>query len=200
MSIVIVTAPAGYPVTLAEAKSHLRITDTSHDERIQSYIAAATAMVESATEMLLVEQTIRLEVDGFPEGEIEIPVYPIQSVTSVKYDDADNVETTLVANTDYFVSLGGRYPKITPVSEWPTAYEGKPASVRIVMVAGYDEGSASPTTFGDNVPADLIHAIKVKIKELFDIGGETIIGANTVSPSVNTVEALTLPYRRWWIA
>lgn len=200
MSIVIVTPPAGYPVTLAEAKSHLRVTDTSHDERITAYIAAATKQVENMAEMLLAEQTVRLEIDGFPDGAIEIPIAPVQSITSVKYDDADNAETTLVANTDYFVALGGRYPKISPVSEWPTAYDGKPASVRVVMVVGYDPGSSSPTLYGDNVPADLKHAILIKVKELFDVGGETIISTNTVSPSANTMEILTQPYRRWWVA
>lgn len=199
MSIVIVTAPAGYPVTLAEAKSHLRITETVHDTRITAYIAAATAQVQSVTEMLLYEQTIRLELDGFPDGDIDIPVYPIQTVSSVKYDDADNTETTLVVNTDYFVRVSGRYPKIAPVSDWPTAYDGKPASVRIVMVAGYDSGSSSPITYREDIPQDLKHAILVKVKELFDHGGETILGYET-NPSVNTVELLTRPYKRYWIA
>lgn len=199
MAIIKVVQPAGYPVTLAEAKSHLRVTGSDHDDRITAYIAAATAAVESITDMLLVEQTIRLDLDGFPDAEIDIPIAPVQSIVSVKYDDSANDEQTLVANTDYFVSLGGRYPKICPVSAWPSAYDGKPASVRVTMVAGYAT-NASPINYAENIPADLEHAIKVKIKELFDIGGETIINTNQVSPSANTVAALTQSYRRWWIA
>ena len=199
MSIVIVTPPAGYPVTLAEAKSHLRITDTAHDSRITAYIASATRQIEMLTEMLLVDQTVRLELDGFPDGPIEIPIAPVRSITSVKYDNSLNEETTLVANTNYFVGLGGRYPKIAPVSSWPTAYAGKPASVRIVMVCGYDPGSASPITYGENIPADLKHAILVKVKELFDYGGETVVGVSSAGPSANTVGELTRMHRRWWL-
>jgi len=199
MSVLVnVTPPAGYSITLEEAKAHLRVTDDSHDDRIMAYLASATSSIESLREIRLVEQTVRLELDGFPETFIDIPIAPVISVTSVKYDDSDNVEQTLVENTDYFVSLGGRYPKITAVDEWPTAYVGKPSSVRVVMVVGYATDS-SPLDYGENVPLDLKHAIKVKIKEFFDHGGETIVGNNEVSPSANTVEALTLPYKRWYM-
>lgn len=194
--LVTVTPPVGQPLSLEDVKSHLRVTGSTHDDRIMAYIDAATTAVESLTEMRFVEQTVRLEIDGFPEGAIEIPIAPVQSVTSVKYDDGSNEEQTLVANTNYFVSLGGRYPKIAPVSTWPTAYAGKPSSVRIVMVVGYETSVAG---YADNAPQDLKHAIKVKIKEFFDHGGETIVGVNEVMPSANTVELLTRPYKRWYM-
>jgi uncharacterized phiE125 gp8 family phage protein len=189
MPLVIVTQPASYPVSLDEAKSHCRVTDAAHDARLTLYIAAATATVEARTGMLLVQQTVRLELDAFPEWEIMIPVAPIQSVASVIYDNSLNVATTMVANTDYFTSLAGQYPKIVPVTAWPSTYLNKPNCVRVLMVAGYA---------GDSViiPPDIKHAILVRIKELFDHGGETILGYET-NPSANTVSALTAPHRRW---
>ncbi len=198
MTIVNVIKPAGYPVTLTEAKSHLRVSDSNHDTRITAYIAAATSIVESMSELLLVEQTVRLDLDGFPDASIEIPICPVSSVVSLKYDDTSNAEQTLVQETDFFVSLGGRYPKIAPVSAWPVAYSGKIASVRVTLTAGY-ETAYSPVDYAENIPADLKHAVLIKLKELFDYGGETILGQE-VNPSANPVSLITLPYRRWWIA
>jgi len=196
MTIVKVTPPAGYPVTLTEAKEHCRVTSNAHDARITAYIAAATSAIESMTEMLLVEQTVRIELDGFPDDAIDIPVSPVQGVISVKYDDLSNVEQTLVANTNYYSRVSGRYPVIQPVGTWPTTCANKPGSVRITLLAGYDTAN-SPIDYGENVPADLRHAILVKVKEFFDNGGETIVGNNTVSPSANTVLSLTEQYKRW---
>lgn len=189
MPLVTVTPPAEYPVSLAEAKSHCRVLDCAHDTRIYDYIGSATAAVEILTAMALSQQTLRLELDGFPCGAIDLPVAPVQSITSIKYDDSVNDEITLVANTDYFVSLAGKYPKIVPVTTWPATYYNKPNSVRIVMVCGY--------AYSEDIPADLKHAILVKTKELFDHGGETIVGVNEVMPSANTVQALTAMHRRW---
>lgn len=197
MTVVKVTPPAGYPVTLAETKAHLRVTNTAHDDIITAYIAAATAYIETITEMALVEQVIRIELDGFPEGDIDIPVAPVQSVTSIKYDDTLLAEQTLVESTHYFVRVSGRYPIIAPKGPWPTAYSGKPGSVRITLLAGYPTND-SPLNYGERVPADLRHAILINVKERFDHGGETIVQSGQVSPSANTVDALTKHYRRYY--
>lgn len=196
MTIVKVTPPAGYPVTLTEAKEHCRVTSSAHDARITTYIAAATSAIESMTEMLLVEQTVRIELDGFPDDVIDVPVSPVQSVISLKYDDLANEEQTLVLDTNYYSRVSGRYPVIRPVGTWPTTCANKPGSVRITLLAGYDTAN-SPIDYGENIPADLRHAILVKVKEFFDNGGETIVGNNTVSPSANTVASLTEQYKRW---
>lgn len=196
MTIVKVTSPAGYPVTLTEAKDHCRVTSSAHDTRITAYIAAATALVEKLTEMLLVEQTVRLELDGFPDDVIDIPVAPLQGVISLKYDDLSNVEQTLTLDTHFYARASGRYPIIQPAGTWPTTCANKPGSVRITLLAGYDTAN-SPIDYGENIPADLRHAILIKVKEFFDNGGETIVGNNTVSPSANTVLSLTEQYKRW---
>ena len=41
MSVVVVTPPDTEPLTLAEAKLHLRVTDTADDDLITDCIAAA---------------------------------------------------------------------------------------------------------------------------------------------------------------
>jgi len=183
----VITAPVEYPVSLEEAKGQCRITSTAHDILIDRLVAAATSLVQTMTGTLLCQQTVRLDLDGFPCGDIDLSLYPVQSITSIKYDDTSDDEQTLVANTDYWVSLAGMYPKVTPVTVWPYAMLGKPASVRITMVVGYSDVN--------NIPEDLRHAILVKVKELYDHSGETILGINT-NPSANTVPALVALHRR----
>lgn len=63
----VITAPVGHPVTVAEAKRHLRVTHTLDDSYIGDLIAAATRWAENETRRKLVEQTVELRMDSFPQ-------------------------------------------------------------------------------------------------------------------------------------
>ena len=193
MALELTTAPTKTPVSLAEAKGHCRVTDTVFDARILSLIQAATARVERITGARLCAQTVTLTLDKFPSWDLDLGVYPVRSVTSVKHDDTANVEQTLTLDTggspqgDYFTNLTGMYPKISPRVAWPATYYKKPASVRIVLEVGYTKLS--------DIPADLKHAVLVCVKEMFDIGGESV-AFDDLTPAMNTVKALTDMHRR----
>ena len=57
-------APGAEPVTLAEAKDHLRLQHASEDELLAGLIRAAREDVERATGMALIDQTWRLALDA----------------------------------------------------------------------------------------------------------------------------------------
>ena len=63
----VITAPVGHPVTVAEAKRHLRITHTLDDSYIGDLIAAATRWAENQTRRKLVDQIVELRMDAFPQ-------------------------------------------------------------------------------------------------------------------------------------
>ena len=193
MALVQLTRPTDTPVSLDEAKEQCRIvsTDTSHDTLLLRLIDEATRSIETLTGVRLASQSVQLTLDGFPADRIELGVYPVNSITSVKYDDGDNVETTMVLGTDYWESLSGMYPAILPVSTWPPTKYGKPESVRIVMDVGYYTGS--PVTSA--APDDLRHAVLMRVKEYFDNSGESVTG-QSVESTVSSVKALTDMYRR----
>lgn len=159
MSIVVTVPPTATPVTLEEAKEQCRLAadDNTQNTLIDRLLRTAVSDIEGATGALLSTQTVRLDLDGFPDGDIDLTTYPVASITSVKYDDANNVEQTMVAGTDYWSSLNGLYPKLSPVDPWPMTYYGKPNAVRITMVVGYS-GAA---------PESLRHAILLRVEELF---------------------------------
>lgn len=193
MALVQLTRPTDTPVSLDEAKEQCRIvsTDTSHDTLLLRLIDEATRSIETLTGVRLASQSVKLTLDGFQSERIELGVYPVNSITSVKYDDADNVETTMVLGTDYWQSLSGMYPSICPVSTWPPTMYGKPESVRIVMSVGYFIGSPVVSA----APDDLRHAVLMRVKEYFDNSGESVTG-QSVESTVSSVKALTDMYRR----
>lgn len=65
-SLTVKTGPASEPVTLAEAKDQLYITDTTHDAYITSLIQAAREQVENFTSRALLPQTFTMYLDRFP--------------------------------------------------------------------------------------------------------------------------------------
>jgi uncharacterized phiE125 gp8 family phage protein len=193
MALVNLTRPTDTPVSLDEAKEQCRIvsSDTNHDSKLLRFIDDATQYIETLTGARLASQSVQLTLDGFPEADIDLGVYPVNSITSVKYDDGDNVETTMVLGTDYWQALSGMYPKLCPVTSWPATKYGKPETVRIVMDVGYYSGS--PVTAA--APNDLRHAVLIKVKSYFDISGEEVIG-QSVEPVGNSVKSHTDMYRR----
>ena len=63
MSLKLVTAASTYPVTLAEAKLHLRVDSTDEDTLITALITAATEMCEQKTGRAIMQQTWDVTLD-----------------------------------------------------------------------------------------------------------------------------------------
>lgn len=107
------TAPASEPVTLEEAKEYLGITDSGLDNQVLSFLTSVRTSVEMFLGMSLITQTWQMFFDNFPTYArglvlfhpviIEIPKNPLQSVTSIKHYDKDDV-ATLIASTQYQVA------------------------------------------------------------------------------------------------
>lgn len=127
------------PVTLAEAKSALRLTDTSQDAMVRSYITACTYTAETYIGRDLIPSTYVQYLDYWPQGDIHMLRPPLQSVTSIKYLDESGVQQTLASN-QYVVdtkSLPGRISRAYGVS-WPSL-RGQNAQIEVTYVAGHQE-------------------------------------------------------------
>jgi uncharacterized phiE125 gp8 family phage protein len=187
VKLITVTASTEEVVTLADARAQLSLLDdTSHDARILRLIRAATRQAEAHTGMRCLTQTVRLELDAFPEDTLDLGVYPVASITSVAYDDENGVAQTLTANTHFYADLGGLTPRLLPVEDWPATKAGKPGAVRITMVVGY--------TSADLVPDDFSQAVLLRVAELFDNTAET--STMNLSPVSVGFEMLLAPHRR----
>src|SRR5690606_20751896 len=147
MSLTIVTPPAEEPVTLTEAKNHLRVDLTDDDSLISALIVAAREHAEAITRRAFITQTLKLSLDAFPanNGPIYVPMPPLQSVNSLKYFDTDGMEQTLTEGTDFLVDNESEPGRITPAPDtgWP-ATQNRPNAVSVELVAGLCDASTAP--------------------------------------------------------
>jgi uncharacterized phiE125 gp8 family phage protein len=201
VALILVTPPATEPVSLAEARLHLRIADDviEDDDLITDLITAARQQVENVTGLALIEQTWRLDLSGWreepwhcwlPSGSeaVQLPRPPLIEVTELAYDDVDGDEQELTEDTDFVVVLGGETAGLVlpAYSEsWPTV-RPMPNAVRIEYSAGYG-GDA-----GD-VPQALRQAMLLLIGHWYENREAAQAGALSEAPLA--VESLLAPYR-----
>jgi uncharacterized phiE125 gp8 family phage protein len=176
----LITPPSIKPLTLTEAKAHLRIDTPDEDTLITLLIDAATTHVDGPTGFLgraLVDQTWDLILDTFPLNEILIPLPPLIQVTQVNYDDTAGVQHTLP--TDQYTVDNAREPGwILPTapSAWPATFAGINA-VRIRFRAGYVDLTNSPPP---DVPGDIKAAMLLMLGSLYANREQVVAGQAAV--------------------
>lgn len=190
-----ITPPAAEPVTLAEAKAHLRVDSTDDDLLISSLIIASRIYCEQFTARAFITQTWEYVIDTFPADDIMLPLPPLQSVTSVKYDDASGIEQTL-ATTEYEVDTVSQPGWIVPVTTgWPKSiWEGINA-VRIQFVAGYASAANSPDNLAANVPQSIKAAILLHVGQLYDQREDIVVGTIVNRVPTGGIEHLLRQFR-----
>jgi uncharacterized phiE125 gp8 family phage protein len=179
MNFKIVTAVTTEPVTLAEARLALRLTDddpTDEDSLITAWITAAREIAEHYTGRALAAQTLEAALDAFPcsadrawrlafpHGDfIDLPRPPVASITSVKYTDTAGVEQT-ISSSAYALSPYGLSNRIAPTygNYWPST-QRIPDAVRIRYVTGY--GASGQPAGGEfvTVPKSVKSAILLMV-------------------------------------
>src|SRR5262245_28437849 len=194
----LITPPPVEPISLAEAKAHLRFDADDEDSTIEIYIRAAREYLEGPYGFLgraLVTQSWRLTIDEFPDNEIQILLPPLQSVTNIYYDDPEGNEQTV--NPDlYYVDTASQPGWVVPIasSSWPTPLDAINA-VRIDFVCGYPpDTGVSPTDYTANIPEQLKQGMLLMIGNWFEHREDNVVG--TVATALpNGAEFLFRPYR-----
>ena len=175
--------PVEEPVSLAEARSHLRL-ESGEDEYLTGLIRAARRYCETFQRRAYITQTWDLYLNRFPRGCIKIPVPPFQSVTFIKYKDSAGVLQTL-ESIEYLMDSYSEPGLIFLAygKSWPSTYP-EINSVQIRFVAGY--GTAA------DIPQEVKHAILLKIADLYEHRG----GDEGMVKSINeAIESLLWPER-----
>jgi len=139
----ITTAPSSTPISVAEAKTQIRVDTSDDDTIIGNYISAAVSLLERMTRRAFITQTITLKYDSFP-SEFRLPRAPAQSVTSIQYVDTDGATQTWGAG-NYSVDTSREPASIVPAYniDYPDT-RPIPNAVTVVYVAGYGGSSDVP--------------------------------------------------------
>ncbi len=188
-TLLIQTPPSLEPVTLAEAKAHLRVGDAADDALITTLITAARQVAEQWLGRALISQTLRYLCDVEPSlATLQLPRPPLVSITSIKtYDDADSA--TAMPSSLYTSEPGGRVA-LRQGALWP-----QPNRVmngfEVIYVAGY--GAAA-----SDVPMAIRQGLLAHIAHLYTCRGDmqdsTAISRAGFSLPAQAV-ALYAPYR-----
>lgn len=185
MSLRQTVPPATSPVTLAEAKAHLRLEDTDdEDEQIQRFLDAAIKLIEDAYWLQLITATWELKLDFFPEV-IHAPRGPLQSATIEYVDDAGATQT--LSPSAYTVDDASRPGRIIPAYsyDWPsTRYHLN--AVTVEMVNGFGDSAT-------DVPQPIKQAILIFTGILYESRGE----CGEAMPPV--IDVLMSPYRMTYV-
>lgn len=163
-------APAIEPVDLATVKNHIRVDYDDDDALIQNLITSARDFIERDAGLSLVTQTWQLYLDRFPRANayetwpwsappatILLPRYPVQSVASVVWKDANGGTNTVDPST-YLVDLQSRFPRLVPKSTgqgWP-AESGPPLVQQNGVVVTFTSGYASQGVLPPTLRAALL--------------------------------------------
>jgi uncharacterized phiE125 gp8 family phage protein len=189
MALVPTSLPATEPVSLAEAKLHLRIDHADEDVFILALISAARLHLEHVLGRAFITQGWLYLFDAWPAGHsVNLPLAPVQSIVSVKvYDSADVAETLSPA----LYLLDGLSVPPRLVRRTPSAFAkpGRPANgIEVSFISGHGSLAAE-------VPAPLRQAVLLLVAHWYEHRQPVEIGDRSeVLPA--SVLDLVAPYRR----
>lgn len=188
-----ISSAAATPIlTTAEAKSFLKVTYSDDDTYIDTLVESATKFIEKYLNRALITQTLISYYKSYG-NRVHLPMGPHQSVTSVKYIDEDNNETTLTANSDYYVRGVDDYyldfytATTLPAGADPNA-DTSEFGLKVTYIAGYGDASS-------DVPDAIIEAARRLVGHWYD-NREEFVTENIVSKMPMGVAALLANYRK----
>jgi uncharacterized phiE125 gp8 family phage protein len=203
MSYKVTTQVTSEPVTLEEARAHLRIEPFGSplvhpdDDYITALITTARAWLEEYLKRALATQTVTLVADKFPDGSeyykaIKLPLAPVQYVDSVSYVDSNGATQTLATSVyefdEYAFEIVLKYGQVWPVTR------AQNNAVTVVYTAGYADG-LSPDLYP--VPAPIKQAMLLMIGNYYENRQQDVMTGTklTANELPMGVFSLVQPYR-----
>ena len=162
MTYALITPPQAEPLTLAEAKAHLRLDGSEEDALLLSLIMTSREFLEREAGMCLITQTWRLYLDQWPrDGVIRIVKSPVQVIQAIHVYDAGGVAGH-VSLQDHLLDAEGRPARLW-LRDLPPPGQAV-NGIEIEFTAGYGEAGA-------DVPDTLKRAMLLHVGHMFAFRG-----------------------------
>lgn len=195
MTLKIYSEPGAEPITLTEAKLHLRVDHSADDDLITALIVAARQQAEHLTGRALITQTWDRVLDAFPAGAIDLGKPPVQSIATVTYVDT-NGDTVTMDSADYSLDStsdegkGWLFPS-DALDTWPSTYDAANV-VTVRFVSGYGAS-------GSSVPQAIRQYMLLEIGTMYKCRESVAAGVSLSELPGRFTEKLLDPYRLWGI-
>ncbi len=165
-----VVSPSAEPITLAEAKTQMRVEHSDDDTIIARFIDVAIAFVDvnGALGKAMITQTWG---EWLPSNlsTVTLTLGPVQSVAAIKYYDANNsLQTDTLSN--YLVLGTPSFTTIRPKAgfNWPVTF-ARDDAIKIEYVIGYGDASSS-------VPQTIRQALLLLVAHMYENREIELIG------------------------
>lgn len=162
--------------------------ESAYEDLVDMYLAAATGRIEAASGRALFKRTMKFTADAFGAG-LELPVFPVISITSVAYLDTAGDTQTLPSLSYKLLNRIDR-PLLVPAPgySWPETWDF-PGSITVVFDAGYGPDS-------DDVPAALRMAVLQTTADFMRFGGN--VATTSLMPLPDDAKRACKSFRRDW--
>ena len=195
----VIYAATSDPISLQEAKTHLRVDHDDEDALINILKQAATEMAELHTGRSFVTQTRQMKLDYFPSGDICIQNGPLISISGTDtatspntlgityYDDAEVLQT--LSASEYWVDSSSNIARIIFKDSWPSTYD-MPNAVIVTYTAGYGDAASVPAAIRQAILLILGHLYEnresVSVEQMYEMpfGSKALLGQYVVEQSV----------------
>lgn len=159
MSLILTLAPTLEPVSLAEAKAHLRIPHADSDPMISQLIIAARRLVENRIGLRLIQQNWSIFLDRWPTAAmVDLPLFPVISINDVLVYGEDDAPAT-IDPAHYFLDAAARPPRLVFRLGRSLSNPGRRAKgIEIKLTAGFGALATA-------VPAELKQAILLLVAD-----------------------------------
>ncbi len=190
------TPPAVEPVTLAEAKAHLRVDTSDDDAYVQNLVTSAREWCEQYLDRTLVHTQWVMRFDKFPDSGIEpveLPRPPmVMSGTATAVTVTFTQEagpTSTYSTAEYRVDRNATPGAILPIygSTW-TPHRQDDNAISVTWWAGYGAS-------GSSVPAAIRHAILMLVGHWYEFRTSVLTGS--ISKEVEFGVKSLLDSQRW---
>ena len=192
MNLKIITQPTIEPVSLAEAKNHLRVVTDVDNTLIASEIVTARHHCENILHRALASTTFELVMDKFPCTQIELPMPPTESVTSIKYTNSDGLEVEWDDENYIFYNCEPAIIICAYGISWPSFTPYPIGAIKIRYVAGYKTTGTDASLL---IPEEYKNAMLLLIGHLYSHREE--VSEEVLKNIPIGIDSLLYPTRIW---